>query len=212
MSARTPTHLADGAAGDTRERLLAAALDLFFRQGFRATSVREITIACGRTPGALYNHFDSKEEVLYTLIDRVTTAGTAFLERALAQAPADPAGQFFAGARSSTLFYARHRAESIVAAFEYVHLPDERRRLVIARRRQLRLRLERVLDEGIRQGVFRLPAHDGTDAAKLATTAVANLALRPTELSVPDSLLDAEQLADVHGALALQMVGVIRHR
>ncbi|HEX3795683.1 MAG TPA: helix-turn-helix domain-containing protein, partial [Acidimicrobiales bacterium] len=37
-------------------RLLKAADTLFYSQGAPATTVREITNACGLTPGAMYNH------------------------------------------------------------------------------------------------------------------------------------------------------------
>jgi AcrR family transcriptional regulator len=50
----------------TRERIVAAALDLFARQGYHGTSVGEIERAAGLSPrsGALYKHFPSKEAVL----------------------------------------------------------------------------------------------------------------------------------------------------
>jgi hypothetical protein len=49
-------------------RLLKAADTLFYSQGAPATTVREITNACGLSPGAMYNHFTSKDELLYVLV------------------------------------------------------------------------------------------------------------------------------------------------
>ena len=51
-----------------QSRIAEAAIELFYSQGATATSVRDITSACGLTPGALYNHFSSKEQLLYVLI------------------------------------------------------------------------------------------------------------------------------------------------
>ena len=50
----------------TRDRLLDAALALFARQGYSATSVADIQQACGLSPGsgALYKHFPSKKALL----------------------------------------------------------------------------------------------------------------------------------------------------
>ena len=50
----------------TRDRLLDAALTLFARQGYSATSVADIQQACGLSPGsgALYKHFPSKKALL----------------------------------------------------------------------------------------------------------------------------------------------------
>ncbi len=53
-------------AAPGRERLLAAALELFAAKGFAATSVADIQQASGLAPGsgALYKHFSSKRELL----------------------------------------------------------------------------------------------------------------------------------------------------
>jgi AcrR family transcriptional regulator len=43
-----------------REQILGHATELFARQGFAGTSVRQIARACGITEAAIYRHFDSK--------------------------------------------------------------------------------------------------------------------------------------------------------
>ena len=48
----------------TRERLLAAAVELFGSQGFEATSMKELAAAAGVRAPAIYNHFESKESML----------------------------------------------------------------------------------------------------------------------------------------------------
>ncbi len=50
----------------TRERILAAALQLFATQGFDSTSTAQIEKAAGLSPrsGGLYKHFRSKEQLL----------------------------------------------------------------------------------------------------------------------------------------------------
>jgi len=55
---------------DTRERLLAAALDLFAAQGFAATSVRQIAEAVGVRDSAIYGHFEGKQAILDVLMER----------------------------------------------------------------------------------------------------------------------------------------------
>jgi AcrR family transcriptional regulator len=47
----------------TRQDLLAAAKRLFLRQGFTATPMRQIAHEVGITPGAIYNHYSSKDEL-----------------------------------------------------------------------------------------------------------------------------------------------------
>ena len=56
----TPQSIWDTA---TRERLATAAIDLFTRKGYAATSVREIVESAGVTKPVLYYHFRSKEGI-----------------------------------------------------------------------------------------------------------------------------------------------------
>lgn len=60
----------DGAQAPTRERILAAAVELFGRRGYAATSVGEIERAAGLTPraGGFYKHFPSKRAVLEAVV------------------------------------------------------------------------------------------------------------------------------------------------
>jgi len=48
---------------NTRREILQAANDLFTRQGFHGTSMRQIAQQAGIALGGVYNHFASKEEV-----------------------------------------------------------------------------------------------------------------------------------------------------
>ncbi|HTZ64631.1 MAG TPA: helix-turn-helix domain-containing protein [Solirubrobacteraceae bacterium] len=50
-----------------REEILEAAKACFARQGFHATSMRDIYRECGLSPGAVYNHFASKDEIVRAL-------------------------------------------------------------------------------------------------------------------------------------------------
>lgn len=54
---------------ETKARLLAAAADLFGREGFHATSTDAVADAADRTSGAVYAHFGGKEGLLLALLD-----------------------------------------------------------------------------------------------------------------------------------------------
>lgn len=55
---------------NTRSDLLASATELFARKGYDATSVQEIVDEAGRTKGAFYHYFESKEDLLLNIHDR----------------------------------------------------------------------------------------------------------------------------------------------
>lgn len=54
--------------GNTKQVILAAALDLFSVQGFEATSMSQIAEAVGIRKPSLYSHFAGKQEILDALV------------------------------------------------------------------------------------------------------------------------------------------------
>ena len=72
-------------------RILAAAATLFYRYGAASTSVRDLTKACGLTPGALYNHFESRDELLLVLVRSGYSRTEQETAAAVSAAGADPA-------------------------------------------------------------------------------------------------------------------------
>ena len=56
-------------ARDTKERILAAALDMFSQNGYAGTNIRELTASLGLAKSGLYKHFESKEEIWNSLLD-----------------------------------------------------------------------------------------------------------------------------------------------
>lgn len=55
----------------TKEALMAAALDIFYRRGVSRASLQEIASAAGVTRGALYWHFKNKEDLFDALFQQV---------------------------------------------------------------------------------------------------------------------------------------------
>jgi AcrR family transcriptional regulator len=54
---------------ETRKLLLAAAEKIFIRDGYEKADLGEIASEAGRTKGAIYGHFKSKEEVFLALYE-----------------------------------------------------------------------------------------------------------------------------------------------
>lgn len=55
----------------TRERILQAAFEEIYRNGFRSASVDQILTDTGLTKGALYHHFPNKAALGYAVVDEV---------------------------------------------------------------------------------------------------------------------------------------------
>ena len=58
-------------ANDTKDRILAAALEMFSQNGYAGTNIRELTASLGLVKSSMYKHFRSKEEIWNTLLDEL---------------------------------------------------------------------------------------------------------------------------------------------
>ena len=58
-------------AGETKQRILETALELFAQSGYLGTSMSDIAKQLGITKGALYKHYESKQEILDCIVKRM---------------------------------------------------------------------------------------------------------------------------------------------
>ena len=58
-------------AGETKERILETALELFAQNGYLGTSMNDIAGRLGFTKAALYKHYTSKQEILDRIVERM---------------------------------------------------------------------------------------------------------------------------------------------
>lgn len=58
-------------AKDTKDRILAAALEMFSQNGYSGTNIRELTASLGLVKSSMYRHFESKEAIWNTLLDEM---------------------------------------------------------------------------------------------------------------------------------------------
>src|SRR5919108_4327836 len=72
---------------EARDELLAAALRVFARRGYREASVDEIAAEAGYSKGALYWHFSGKAELLMALLEERIDAPMRDRVALLASAP-----------------------------------------------------------------------------------------------------------------------------
>ncbi len=93
----------------TKQRILAAAAELFGELGFDATSTRDIAARSGVNKALLHYHFGSKDELLAALLDGYYGALTTTLAAAWRQR-AHPAEQVQDVVDAYADFLAEHRA------------------------------------------------------------------------------------------------------
>jgi TetR/AcrR family transcriptional regulator, cholesterol catabolism regulator len=182
----------------TRRRAIEdAASDLFRRNGYAATSVRDIARALDIRGPSLYAHVASKEDVLWAIVDRVASRFEAAADAAAAEAR--DADDLLAGlVRAHVRVVAEDVGEASVFIHEWRHLSDERRRAVLERRDAYEERFRAAIADGIAQGAFAL-----TDPSLAATFLLTALNGIPTWYR-PGGSASPAQLADLYADLAVR--------
>ena len=76
----------------TREALVATARRLFAERGYAHVPAEEIVTAAGVTRGALYHHFDDKQQLFRAVLEELEGEVPAEVAAAIAAAPDRPTG------------------------------------------------------------------------------------------------------------------------
>jgi AcrR family transcriptional regulator len=132
--------------------LLTSAVSCFASKGFNATTTRDITAGVGLSPGALYVHFPSKEEMLHAIV----RVGHQRVLEAMTVPPAgitnhDPASVVAELVRRFVIWHARYHTVARVGQYELSGLNTEHYELLKAQRQTI-------------SGVFRAAVTAGIDA------------------------------------------------
>jgi AcrR family transcriptional regulator len=201
-----------GSGAQTADRIRAAATDLFCGKGFVATTVREIAHACGLTPGAIYNHFGSKDEILYSIVDRSLDEDARAVAAALANAAGGPSDQLRAAVDA---FMERHLAfpeSARVTDRDHVFLRGPRLDEIVTRRRAMQAVLERLIDAGIAAGEMRVPRVGQGLGTELVAMSLIDLSVAVSEWHRLAQRLPAGAVRAFQTDLALQLVGAAPDR
>src|SRR5687768_12798984 len=78
---------------ETRERLIAATVQLILKQGFAATTVDQICETAGLTKGSFFHHFENKEAIGKAAVGWWGVFGTALYAEAWKNVDLDPLEQ-----------------------------------------------------------------------------------------------------------------------
>jgi TetR/AcrR family transcriptional regulator, cholesterol catabolism regulator len=183
----------------TGEEIRAVALELFYKRGFQATTLREVAAKVGIQVGSLYNHIPSKGELLFEIMESVML--DLLEDQREAAKTADVVDRMRLLVDHHVKFHGRRAREVFVGNSELRSLRPAQRARIIALRDQYEMVFRKELHDGIRQGKF-LPVD-------VQVTAYGILAMA-TSVSVfysPRGRLSLEQIAEIFSAMVLQGLG-----
>jgi AcrR family transcriptional regulator len=121
-----------------RERILAAADDLFRRIGIRGVGVEAIAEAAGTNKMTLYRHFASKDELIAEWVRGIIAGKERIWDELEAAYPNDPDAQLTEWSRRTAAAFAQmeERGSPILNSIAELPEPDHPARKVIDEHRQ----------------------------------------------------------------------------
>ena len=186
-------------ASGRRQEIDAVAGELFHAQGYAATSVRDIARALDMQGASLYAHVTSKEDLLWSIVDRAATAFEARADSAMAEsATGDAVDKLAAFVEAHVEVVTADPERASVFVTEWRHLSEPHREGIAGRRDAYEGRLRQLIVDGIALGAFR--ATDPALAATFLLTALNGIATWYR----PDGRLSADRIADHYVDLALR--------
>ena len=169
--------------------VLRAALGLFAAQGYANTSVQQVVDAAGVTKGAMYHYFQSKDDLLFAVYDRMLTLQTDHLEAIAARD--EPADVLLRAACVDVIETSIDFLLEGTVFFRSVHmLSQPRQQEVTRRRRAYHDTFAALLEKGQADGHFRTDVPRGVIVAHF----FADVHYLPTWYS-PDGPETKEQVA-----------------
>ena len=182
-----------------RESIVAAAVDLFYHQGYARTTLEQIADAIHVTKPFIYAHFKSKTDLLAEICMRGTRISHDALLRAQAQG-GTPTKRLQAIATDFALTVLNHQAHAVIYSREEKELASADHNAIKRLRREFDHQLVAVLQEGVAQGEFTL------EDAHLTALAIVGIVAWSQMWYRPGGRLTKEEAAGGMAALVLSMV------
>ncbi|GAA5049299.1 TetR/AcrR family transcriptional regulator [Nocardia callitridis] len=149
---------AEAPPGDTRDRILRAAIDLFAEQGFHGTGVAEIGARADVQRGALYYHIGSKEELLWLILRDYTALMLTAAEH-IVETDDPPVAKLRRLIRSHVRLIIDHQREVAIQLRDVGALAGARGAELQTLRDRIQHCWQRVIDDGQRSGALRSADH-----------------------------------------------------
>jgi TetR/AcrR family transcriptional regulator, cholesterol catabolism regulator len=185
--------------GARRREIDEVASELFHANGYAATSVRDIARALDIQAASMYAHVASKEDLLWSIVDRTASAFEDAVARALAETTTDdPVERLAAIVEAHVEVVTADPERASVFVTEWRHLSAGRRSAIGARRDAYERRLRDLIADGLAVGAFA--AVDPAIGATFLLTALNGIATWYR----PDGRLSADRIADHYVELALR--------
>jgi len=179
----------------------AEAAKLFFDRGYDATSLRQVATASGLKVGSLYNHIDSKEHLLLQIMGGIIDDLLDSARKA-AMVDGDAIDRLEAVLAAHLTFHAERAQEVFIGNAELRSLSDGARHVVIEKRHEYELFLQRLVEDAGRAGLA-----DVIDA-KIHVYSFVAQATHIASWFKPGGRMNLDEIVAIYTKLALRELNV----
>lgn len=183
-----------------RERILSAAVDLFYRQGYAQTTLDQVAKALGVTKPFIYQYYASKNALLAEICSRAIMEAHATLNRTLTQ-QGTARQKLWTIMSDFTRTVLDNQANAVIYSREEKELEPADRERINRLRRDFDHRLVDLLQEGVANKEFVIPD------VRLAALVIGGIVGWAPVWFRSGGRLSKEEAADGAASLALTMVG-----
>ncbi|HEY0753364.1 MAG TPA: TetR/AcrR family transcriptional regulator [Ktedonobacteraceae bacterium] len=180
-----------------REKIRAAAVQLFAEMGYHAAPLRDIAKLANIQAASIYYHYPSKQALLVEIMDTHMRQLNASLEQIIVL-PIGSAERLYEAIASHIRLHTTHKAEFFIIDTEIRALDNEHREQIIALRDQYEHLLQSLLQEGVDQGALR-----PTDV-KIASYAVIAMCTEVAAWFRSPGRLTVQQIIDIYSQFIAQ--------
>lgn len=186
--------------GGRTNEIRAVAARLFYENGYRGTSLKDIARDMGLRAPSLYNHISSKQQLLQDLMFDNTFSLRTAIDAAVAQGE-DPVAQLKLATASLVRHAAQHRFQVHVSMFELPSVEEPAKAQLGRLRSENFERWRNLIRQGCSAGVFSTK-HPG-----LAAQAIMDLGAGVAYWYRPAGLYDEDRLGRYYSDIALSIAG-----
>lgn len=185
---------------DRRAAIRDAALELFTRRGYQATTMADLGAAVGIRGPSLYRHVAAKQDLLVAIMVETMDALSA-AHRAAVAGTTDPVERLRRAVDAHVRFHTRHRREALVGTRELRSLVEPHRGAVLGRRAEYERGFRELIADGVAAGVFDVAS------PQLASYAVLDLGMGLPVWFREDAGPSENEIAWQYTEFALRLVG-----
>lgn len=180
-----------------REKIRAAAVELFAELGYHAATLRNIASIAGIQAASIYYHYPSKQTILVEIMEAYMSQLNANLRHILAK-PVSVQERFYETISNHIRLHTTYKAEFFIIDTEIRALEGENRGKILAMRDEYEHLLQGLLQEGMEQEIFR------QSDAKVASYALIAMCTEVAAWFRPNGRLSVQQVIDIYSQIIAQ--------